>query len=259
MFQHNISFAGAGKVAAALCGKIYETGIKVDLIVSLTEERGRSLAESCEASWSSVPEFPSSTEIIIVAVPDHRLKSVLENLRCSADTLVVHTAGSFGLEVFPEHITKKGVFYPLQTFSRERKVDFTTLPFLLESSDSQSAAILEELAASIGGKTYFVSTEQRIMIHLAAVFICNFTNHMLTNGKQIADKAGVPFEIFFPLLRETMSKAMDIGPEKSQTGPAVRNDQNTIERHMDLLSFSPELKKIYREITMSIINYHNKL
>ena len=259
MFQHNISFAGAGKVAAALCGKIYETGIKIDLIVTLTEERGPLLAESCEASWSSVPEFPPSTEIIIVAVPDHRLKSVLENLRCPADTLVVHTAGSFGLEVFPEHIIKKGVFYPLQTFSRERKVDFTTLPLLLESSDKQSAAILEELAAAIGGKTYYVSTEQRIMIHLAAVFICNFTNHMLTGGKQIAEKAGVPFEIFFPLLRETMSKAMDIGPEKSQTGPAVRNDQNTIERHMDLLSFSPELKKIYREITMSIVNYHNKL
>ncbi len=259
MFQHNISFAGAGKVATALCGKIYETGIKIDLIVTLTEERGRLLAESCEASWSSVPEFPPSTEIIIVAVPDHRLKSVLENLRCPADTLVVHTAGSFGLEVFPEHIIKKGVFYPLQTFSMERKVDFTTLPLLLESSDKQSAAILKELAAAIGGKTYYVSTEQRIMIHLAAVFICNFTNHMLTGGKQIAEKAGVPFEIFFPLLRETMSKAMDIGPEKSQTGPAVRNDQNTIERHMDLLSFSPELKKIYREITMSIVNYHNKL
>ena len=82
---------------------------------------------------------------------------------------------------------------------------------------------------------------------------------MLTRGKEIAEKAGVPFEIFFPLLRETMAKAMDIGPERSQTGPAVRNDQNTIERHMDLLSFSPELKKIYSEITMSIINYHNKL
>ena len=82
---------------------------------------------------------------------------------------------------------------------------------------------------------------------------------MLTRGKEIAEKTGVPFEIFFPLILETMSKAMDLGPEKSQTGPAVRNDQNTIERHMDLLSFSPELKKIYREITLSIIDYHNKL
>ena len=259
MFHHNISFAGAGKVASALCKKIYETGIKIDLIVSPSEERGRYLAGSCEASWSSDPEFPSTTEIIIVAVPDHRLKNVLENLRCHTGTLVVHTAGSIGLEVFPEHIKNKGVFYPLQTFSPDRNVDFTALPFLLESSDRQSDAILEELAESIGGKICFVSSEQRAMIHLSAVFICNFTNHMLTRGKEIAEKTGVPFEIFFPLIRETMSKAMDLGPEKSQTGPAVRDDQNTIERHMDLLSFSPELKKIYREITLSIIDYHNKL
>ena len=81
------------------------------------------------------------------------------------------------------------------------------------------------------------------MLHLAAVFVCNFTNHMLTQGKQIADKAGFPFEIFNPLLQETISKAMDIGPENSQTGPAVRNDQNTIEKHLELLSFSPELQK----------------
>jgi predicted short-subunit dehydrogenase-like oxidoreductase (DUF2520 family) len=97
------------------------------------------------------------------------------------------------------------------------------------------------------------------MVHLAAVFICNFTNHMLTGGKLVADKANIPFEIFYPLLRETISKAIELGPEKSQTGPALRNDLNTIEKHMELLSFSPELKKIYKEITMSIINYHNKL
>jgi predicted short-subunit dehydrogenase-like oxidoreductase (DUF2520 family) len=259
MVHPHISFAGAGRVASSLCRKIFETGFNVDLIVSVSEENGLSLAESCEASWSSILEFPLSTDIIIVAVPDHRLKSVLENLRCPPHTLVAHTAGSIGLDIFPEHLTKKGIFYPLQTFSRERKVDFTDLPLLLESSDIQSSALLEELAVSIGGKAYFLNTDQRIMLHLSAVFICNFTNHMLTEGKEVAKKAGVPFEIFYPLLQETISKAIDIGPEKSQTGPAVRNDQNTIKKHMELLSFSPELKKIYKEITMSIINYYNKL
>jgi len=259
MFQHNISFAGAGNVAAALCRKIYEEGIKIDLIVSVSEENGRSLAESCDASWSTEPEFPDSTDLIIVAVPDHKLRSVLENIKCRPDTLVAHTAGSIGLEIFPECLTGKGVFYPLQTFSRERKVDFTDLPFLLESSDEQSSALLEELVLSIGGKAYFVCTEKRIMLHLAAVFICNFTNHMLTDGKLVAEKAGIPFPIFYPLLKETLSKAIDLGPDKSQTGPAIRNDQNTIEKHLELLSFSPELKRIYREMTISIINYYNKL
>jgi predicted short-subunit dehydrogenase-like oxidoreductase (DUF2520 family) len=259
MIQPHISFAGAGRVATALCKKLFEKGFNIDLIVSFSDENGRSLAESCNASWSSILEFPVSTDIIIVAVPDHRLKSVLENISCRPDTLVTHTAGSIGLDIFPENLTRNGVFYPLQTFSKERKIKFTDLPMLLESSDIQSSSILEELAVSIGSKPYFLNTDQRIMLHLAAVFICNFTNHMLTEGKQVAEKAGVPFEIFYPLLQETISKAMDIGPEQSQTGPAVRNDQNTIEKHMELLSFSPELRKIYTEITMSIINYHNKL
>lgn len=259
MFNHSISFAGAGKVASALCRKIYETGIKIDLIVSVSGENGRSLAESCGALWSPDPEFPVSTDLIIVAVPDHKLGSVLENIKCRPDSLVAHTAGSIGLELFPEYLSGKGVFYPLQTFSEGRKVDFTDLPFLLESSDEQSSALLEELVSSIGGKAYFVSTEKRIMLHLAAVFICNFTNHMMTDGKLVAEKAGIPFEIFYPLLKETLSKAMDLGPEKSQTGPAIRNDWNTIEKHLELLSFSPELKRIYREMTMSIINYYNKL
>jgi predicted short-subunit dehydrogenase-like oxidoreductase (DUF2520 family) len=259
MFHRKISFAGAGKLAAALSRKIFESGVKVDLIVSLSEDNGRSLAGSCEASWSPNLEFPSSTDLIIVAVPDHKLKGVLENIKCRPDTLVIHTAGSIGLDIFPEYLSRNGVFYPLQTFSIGRKVDFRDLPILLESSDIQSSAILEELVTLIGAKTCFVNTEQRIMLHLAAVFICNFTNHMLTGGKLVADKAGIPFEIFYPLLRETISKAIELGPEKSQTGPALRNDQNTIQKHMELLSFSPELKKIYKEITMSIINYHNKL
>ncbi len=258
MFHHNVSFAGAGRVASALCRRIYAAGINVDRIVSLTEQNGRALADSCEASWSPVPEFPASTDIIIVAVPDHRLKILLGNIKCGHDTLVVHTAGSFGLDIFPENITSKGIFYPLQTFSRERNVDFTGLPFLLESSDKKSYDILEKLAAEIGSAPYFFTSKQRKMVHLAAVFICNFTNHMLTSGKQIVEKEGVPFEIFYPLIHETMSKALDTGPENSQTGPAVRNDRNTIEKHMELLSFSPELKKVYNEITMSIIKYYNK-
>jgi predicted short-subunit dehydrogenase-like oxidoreductase (DUF2520 family) len=238
---------------------MYAAGYNIELIASLSEAGGGSLADACGASWSQVPEFPPSADLIIVAVPDHSLAGVLSDLRCGSETLVVHTAGSFGLEVFPEHIKRRGVFYPLQTFSMDRIVDFNGLPFLLESSDSQVSSILEELTNSIGGKFLFADRERRIMIHLAAVFICNFTNHMLTEGRQVAEKAGVPFELFFPLLQETVSKAIDLGPEKSQTGPAVRNDENTIRKHIELLSFSPDLQKIYKELTMSIIKYHSKL
>ena len=258
MFQYNISFAGAGRVAGALCREMYFAGHKIGLIVSESEKNGRSLADSCKASWSPDLIFPDSNNVIIVAVPDHRLKSVLEKINCRAETLVAHTAGSTGIDVFPEYFKLKGVFYPLQTFSKERKVDFKDLPFLLESSDKQSDAILKGLAESIGGKAHFTDTENRRMLHLAAVFVCNFTNHMLTAGKEVATKAGFPYEVLRPLIIETFSKALDTGPENSQTGPAIRNDLNTIEKHLELLSFSPELKRIYNEMTTSIIKYYKK-
>jgi len=259
MIQQNISFAGAGRVTGALCRELYHTGFNIELIVSESEKNGRSLADSCKALWCPDLIFPDSTDVIIVAVPDHRLKSVLDRIRCRPETLVAHTAGSISIDVFPEQIKRKGIFYPLQTFSKERKVDFKDLPFLLESSDKQSSAILKNLAESIGGKVHFVDTEHRRMLHLAAVFACNFTNHMITVGKEVALKADFPFEVLGPLIKETFSKAIDIGPENSQTGPAIRNDQNTIEKHLELLSFSPELQRIYSEMTRSIIKYYKKL
>jgi predicted short-subunit dehydrogenase-like oxidoreductase (DUF2520 family) len=257
MDQNNISFAGAGRVAGALCKELFRAGFIVDNIVSETEASGKSLAGSCKADWSKDLRFPDSTNVIIVAVPDHRLKIVLEEIRCSKDTLVVHTAGSFGLEIFPSHIKRKGVFYPLQTFSKNREVNFHELPFLLEGSDITSAEVLKTMAEAIRGKVYFVDTQQRRLLHLAAVFVCNFTNHMLTTGKEIALKAGFSFEILAPLINETIAKALDSGPENSQTGPAVRHDNNTIEKHLELLSFSPELQKIYKDMTQSIIEYYN--
>jgi predicted short-subunit dehydrogenase-like oxidoreductase (DUF2520 family) len=256
MTRHNISFAGAGRVAGALCSIMYSVSCNIELIVSESEKNGISLADLCGASWSPELVFPDSTDIIIVSVPDNRLENVLHKIICRSETLVVHTAGSIGLDIFPEHIKKKGIFYPLQTFSTARNVDFEGLPFFLESSDDRSSKILKELAESIGGKVYYADTANRRKLHLAAVFVCNFTNHMLSLGKELALNAGFTFDVLKPLIEETISKAIDIGPENSQTGPAVRHDQNTIEKHLKLLSFSAELQKIYRDLTKSIINYH---
>jgi predicted short-subunit dehydrogenase-like oxidoreductase (DUF2520 family) len=258
MYQDSISFAGAGRVASALCREMFSAGKSIDLIVSETESSGKPLSVSCNSKWSPELVFPKTTNIIIVAVPDHKLKTVLDRIRCPQHTLVAHTAGSFGLEIFPDNIMHRGVFYPLQTFSKNRKVSFNDLPFLLEASDEESSQSLKQLAESVSGTVYFMDHAKRRMIHLAAVFVCNFSNHMLTEGKEISTKAGVPFSIFYPLIKETIAKALDSGPENSQTGPAMRNDRNTIEKHLDLLSFSPELKKIYHELTDSIISYYDK-
>jgi predicted short-subunit dehydrogenase-like oxidoreductase (DUF2520 family) len=258
MNRYTISFAGAGRVGGAICRELFKTGHHIEIIVSETGNSGRKLADACNARWSTDLIFPQSTKIIIVTVPDQKLKKVLNDIICPPGTLVLHTAGSHGLEVFPDKIEKKGIFYPLQTFTHGRNIRFKDLPFLLEASDNQSSAIMKDLADSILGKVYFVNTMLRTQLHLAAVFVCNFTNHMLTEGKNIVLEAGFPFEILIPLIEETISKALSIGPENSQTGPAFRNDHNTIKKHLELLSFSPERKKIYKELTQSIIKYYKK-
>lgn len=260
MARNIISFAGAGRVAGALCMEFYRAGIEIQKIVSEYEDHGAPLANRCNASWSSELKFPDSTDIIIVAVPDHKLKELLGNIDCHEHTLVAHTAGSYGLEVFPERLKRTGVLYPLQTFSKERKVDFSNLPFFIETSDKNFSDVLRKLVESIGGNVHFVDTERRKMLHLAAVFVCNFINHLLTAGNEVASRAGFSLEVLNPLITETVSKAIDLGPVRSQTGPAIRNDVNTIEKHLELLSFSPELQTIYREITRSIItHYKNEL
>jgi predicted short-subunit dehydrogenase-like oxidoreductase (DUF2520 family) len=258
MIQYNISFAGAGRVAGELCRALYSAGHKITLIVSESEINGRSLADSVNARWSRDLIYSGTDHLIIVAVPDHRLKEVLGKIRCSSGNLVVHTAGSFGLDVFPDGLMKKGVFYPLQTFTKGRKIDFNNLPFFLESNDKSSYEMLLNTAESIGAKVYAADTSQRRMIHLAAVFANNFTNHMLASAKLIVSEAGYSFDILRPLIEETFSKALATGSENSQTGPAVRNDFNTIEKHLELLSFSPDLKNLYSEVTQAIINYHKK-
>lgn len=254
----NISFAGAGKVASALCRKAYKSGHGIVQIVSPGEKTGRLLAASCGAKWSDRLDFGNDTDLVIVAVPDSRLEEVLSAVSCPVKAVVAHTAGSFGLEVFPSGIEHKGIFYPLQTFTLNREPDFRKINFFIETSDNYSTALLSQFAESLGSNVRPSTTGQRTILHIAAVFACNFTNHMLTAAKEVVSKSEMPFEVLEPLIRETLNKAMEMGPENSQTGPAVRNDLVTVRKHLDKLSFSPELQQLYRLITDSIINYYNK-
>lgn len=258
MKRYNISFAGAGRVGSAVCTALYSAGHKILKVVSETSSRGIPLAESCKAEWSHELIFPDDTEIIIVAVPDHRLITVLQSLKCSDQTLVVHTAGSFGQEVFPGRMVNTGVFYPLQTFTSGRNIEFAGLPFLTEANNKNNLKILDDLAISLGSGVYHAGSEERTKLHLAAVIACNFSNYLLSESKIITEKAGFSFDILKPLIEETISKAFALSPENSQTGPAVRNDFNTMEKHLGLLSYSPQLQKIYSDISESIINFYKK-
>ncbi len=258
MEQYRISFIGAGRVSKALAQVLYNTGFKIEEIVSKSGVSSRTLADLCNASPKYDLNFTDSADIIIVAVPDDAIGGILNKISCGENVIVAHTAGSIGLDIFPARINHTGVFYPLQSFSEGRTINFKDIPFFLEASDPHTSKVLNDLAGSTGGKVHFVDTQRRRLLHVAAVFAANFTNYMLTAGKEITMEAGFQFEILEPLIGETIRKAIENGPEVSQTGPAVRMDRGTIDKHAALLAFSPDLQSLYREITESIMSYYKK-
>ena len=244
-------------MAEALCVALFSKGYNIEKIVSRSESQGIAFARRFGAVWSDEYDFADTTDIILVAVSDSSIKAVLERLNCNANTIVAHTAASFGLGDFPETINRKAVFYPLQTFSHNREISFSGLPLFIEASDEAASAVLASIAESLESKIFFADFQSRKTLHLAAVVVSNFTNHLMTKGKEIAIKSGASFEELKPLIMETVMKAFENGPENSQTGPAERNDKITISRHLEMLSFDRDMEKIYNDISISIINYHN--
>ena len=168
--------------------------------------------------------------------------------------MILHTAGSFGLEVFAAcSRISCGVLYPFQSFSPGRETDISRVPFLIEGSDNKVLEVTEALAKTLSPDVYSVNTEKRKLVHLAGVFVNNFVNHFYSIGEELVNRAGLPADILGPLAEETREKALLLGAEEAQTGPAFRNDINTIEKHLELLSFSTDLSDIYSLISDSII------
>jgi predicted short-subunit dehydrogenase-like oxidoreductase (DUF2520 family) len=187
-------------------------------------------------------------DITIIAVSDDAITEVSIKIQ---NTFVVHTSGSKSINDL-KNTNRKGVFYMLQTFSLNKKVDFSKVPFCLEAENSEDLQTLENLAKTIGTQIYKISFEQRKVLHVSAVFVNNFTNHMYKIGHDICKKNNVPFEILYPLIQETFEKIQEISPEKSQTGPAIRNDKLTIKNHLNLLDKNQQ--EIYKILTKSIQN-----
>ena len=250
----SITIIGAGKVGASLARALYQSGLTVDLIISRSAESARSLARITNSSWSTSCREDISSDFVLLCVPDSVIESICRSLGDISSSIILHTAGTSTMESFASlDCMGHGVFYPLQTFTSGREVEISMVPFLIEGNSEKTEDTICSLAESISNSVFRVGAEDRKMLHLAAVFVSNFVNHMLMAGEQISSKTEYPFSILQPLIDETFSKARDIGPAPAQTGPAARNDQSTIEKQIDLLSFSPELLEIYRAVTRSII------
>lgn len=195
-------------------------------------------------------------DIYIIAVSDDAIAAVSEQLPFE-NRLVVHTSGAAPLDSLHDK-NRKGVFYPLQTFTKGKPVHFKVIPMCLETLDPEDYAILEKVATAISDNVHAITSHQRKALHVAAVFVNNFTNYLYQLGNDICIENHVPFDILKPLILETAEKLLTLSPKEAQTGPAKRNDVSTIEAHKSFLS-NENQSTIYKILTQSIQNHGKKL
>jgi predicted short-subunit dehydrogenase-like oxidoreductase (DUF2520 family) len=187
-------------------------------------------------------------DIYLICVKDEAIESISEKIKTGG--LAVHCAGGIPLhELKVSH--RKGVFYPLQTFTKERSLSFDQLPFCIEAIEKKDQNLLCEFAKQLGGIPHVMNSEKRAYLHMIAVWVNNFSNHMLHLGSDLSKKYQIPFQIFHPIIEETFQKALSMEPQNAQTGPAVRQDHKTIKKHLDLIS-GQDIKNLYLNLSTSI-------
>ena len=194
-------------------------------------------------------------DIYLIAISDDAISEVSEFL-VGKKGLMAHTSGSIPINALPNK-HRRGVFYPLQTFSAIRKVNFKEIPICIEAENKEDNELLNELASVISDKVIQIDTDQRKALHLAAVFANNFTNHMYHAAQEICIQNDVSFGLLFPLIKETAAKIQDLSPLDAQTGPARRNDTGTLEKHLSQLK-NKKHKKIYTLLSESILKTYGK-
>ena len=250
-------FIGSGSVATHLAIALKNKGVTISQIYSRTASNAEILADKVGASFTNdITEIDQQADIYFYAIKDNFLLKLLEQIELP-DALHVHTAGSIPMSIFQPFTTKYGVFYPLQTFSKQKEVDFSQSPICIETCNLEVQQQLVELAHLLTTKICIVSTEQRRDLHLAAVFACNFTNYMYDVASKILEETGIGFDLLLPLITETVDKVRTMKPYDAQTGPAVRFDEKTITRHLKMLKNRPDLKTIYKLLSKNIHKRHS--
>jgi predicted short-subunit dehydrogenase-like oxidoreductase (DUF2520 family) len=239
-----ITIIGSGNVATHLAAAFKNAGHRIIQVYSRDMQHAALLAYHVGAeAIDSLDEISNETDLFIISVKDGAIGAIAEKLS-SNNKLIVHTSGATHLEAVQACTPNAGVFYPLQTLSKTKEVDFRTIPLCIEGADEQIASQLIALAQTISNKVYKVNSAQRKVLHLAAVFACNFPNYLYGVAQQLLAKNEMDFEMLRPLILETAQKVQDHQPADVQTGPAVRDDRQTMAAHLGMLGDEPALKVI---------------
>ena len=255
-----IIFIGAGRLACNLAPALHEAGHQIVQVYSRTQASAESLASKVNASAvTNIDAVSREADVYIFSVTDTVLPALTELLSAhlnknqqTSEAVFLHTAGSMPLSVFPQSLPHHGVIYPMQTLSKERSVDFSSIPFFVEGNDEHALSVAQQLATSVSTNVRKLSSEARRQLHLAAVFACNFANHCYQLSAEILAQNGLPFSVMLPLIDETAAKVHELDPLQAQTGPAVRYDERVIQSQLQLLADQPLKARVYELMSQSI-------
>lgn len=251
MAIRSIVIIGSGNVATHLGTAFKQSGFSIDVVYSREQEHAAQLAAKLGAiPYTQIDLLPTHADLYLIAVKDTAIAEVAESLP-RVKGLVVHTSGTTGIDVLQKH-ARAGVFYPLQSLSKNATIAMEFIPVLLETNHPEDLHKLETLAQTCGSKTLEVNSENRQVVHMAAVFANNFSNYLYVVAEQILQTKGVSIDILKPLILETAKKVQDHQPSEMQTGPAVRNDVSTMDNHLKLLENMPRYREIYALLSKGI-------
>lgn len=255
IISKGISIIGAGNMAWHLAHAFRSMGIPVVQIINRSQDAGKALAERTGATSSPIDAPLLPCGIVLICVSDSAIASIADKLRTEA--VVAHTCGSVDLDAIKACAPKTGVFYPLQTFSKAIKPDFSRIPFCIEASDAKTSEQLNQLAAMLSPNVQQVDSAQRKILHLAAVFTCNFTNHIYAIAEDLCKKNQLDFDLLRPLMEETVRKALVASPSLVQTGPAIRKNTEILKLHSSMLDDFGVYQKLYNFMSDSIQDMHH--
>jgi predicted short-subunit dehydrogenase-like oxidoreductase (DUF2520 family) len=249
---------GAGNLGTRVSIELHNHGTDIIQIYNRSVTSALTLSKLIGCNYTTnTGMITPDADIYLITVSDFAIGELLKEINFN-NKLVAHTAGSIPMEELKKYSNNYGVFYPLQTFSKYRDVDFSQIPFCIESNSPENQKILIELASVISKDVRIITSEQRILLHLAAVFASNFANHMYSIAAEIVQQNNLSFDILVPLILETAAKIKNMPPVEAQTGPAVRNDKNIINEHLSMLNDNPKLKNLYIAISENIFEFHKK-
>jgi len=255
---NKVVILGAGNLATQLAIALHDASVNIMQVYSRTMRSASILAEKVNSTaLSDVKNLVVNADLYIFALSDKALQPVLDQMPIPIGD-VVHTAGSIPMDIFDDYTECYGVFYPLQTFSKNRKVDFSSIPICIESNNLGLQEDLMELAERISTNIHLIDSEQRKQLHLSAVFTCNFANHMYSIGQKLLAEKDVDFDLLKPLIKETAEKVQELDPVSAQTGPAIRFDKEIMTKHENELKDLPDFQKIYRFVSESIFTMHSE-